>query len=111
MTNWYINRLRSFSILEFPYRIRQFVSKYFQSAFYLKKKTPSLEITSSAGILHYYIDKQETNTFPFEIFGKKFDYLGEIDWHKDIFSGKSFPRKFAKNIDIKSDEQLSAKVV
>lgn len=47
----------------------------------------------------------------FSIFGKSFAIENNIDFHKDIFSGKSFPLAFSKTIDIRSDRFGSAKVV
>jgi Heparinase II/III-like protein/Heparinase II/III N-terminus len=47
------------------------------------------------------------------IFGKWFNYenIKPADWHRDIFSGKSFPLSFAKKINIRKDPELSAKCV
>jgi hypothetical protein len=46
-----------------------------------------------------------------EIFGRRITLNGQIDFHKDIFSGKNFPITFSKTIDIRSDKFGSAKVV
>ena len=111
MNNWYLNRLRTFSIPEFPYRLKQLASKYVQRTFQMNRRFPPQEISFSSSILDKAICNEKKTDFPFEIFGKQFSYQKEIDWHKDLFSGKSFPLQFSKNIDIKSDPDLSAKVV
>jgi hypothetical protein len=47
----------------------------------------------------------------FMIFGKALSITDPIDFHKDIFSGKSFPMEFSKTIDMRTDRYGSAKVV
>lgn len=47
----------------------------------------------------------------FMIFGKPLSITNAINFHKDIFSGKSFPLEFSKTIDMRTDRYGSAKVV
>lgn len=47
----------------------------------------------------------------FTIFGMPLDIMQPINFHKDIFSGKSFPMSFSKTIDMRTDRYGSAKVV
>lgn len=112
MFNWYLNRLKSLSFSEMPYRIGQLISlmteKYFLR--YLipnqKIKLISRNILPIPEIEFIFPD---SNLF---VFGRSFDYGKEIiNWHKDIFSGKEFLLTFSKTISIRKDPELSAKNV
>ena len=45
------------------------------------------------------------------VFGLPFDYSQPINWHLDIASQREFPRTFAKDINIRTEEYGSAKHV
>ena len=49
--------------------------------------------------------------FYYPIFESKLDIYKDIDWHLDLSTGKSFPKKFSHAIDIRSDRYGSAKHV
>ena len=93
MSNFYINRLKTFSIAEFPYRIKQMIVKQLEQKFYQNKILPPLPLVPSHRILQPGFDKVPHHASEANIFGKKFSYenIEPADWHKDIFSGKSFP--------------------
>ena len=46
-----------------------------------------------------------------DVFGLSFDYSQPINWHLDIASQREFPRTFAKDINIRTEEYGSAKHV
>ncbi len=46
-----------------------------------------------------------------KIFGIEFDYTGNINWHLDISSNKTFPRIYSKDINIRTEKHGSAKFV
>lgn len=101
-------------LLEVFFRIFQYVSKNFQLFEYLyfsKKHVPIL-IKPSDRILEELSIDYESMDPEVKIFGKNISYLeGEIDWHLDVFSGKRFPLKSSKSINIRGVEDLSAKNV
>ena len=47
----------------------------------------------------------------FEFFGITIDLEKEINWHLDLQSGKTFPLRFSKEIDIRSGDYGNAKIV
>lgn len=112
MDNWYLKRLSAMSAGEIPYRLKQLLQKKYEKYFRADRKISDIEMPVTRRILDINIsDKQ---LFPPEIyiFGKLLNYSGgEIKWHDDIFSGKSFPLEFSKNINIRKDPEISAKVV
>ncbi len=113
MGNFYINRLKTFSIAEFPYRVKQLITRKMEEKFGSTGAYPAVRVMPSVPILDSC--PQQTGVHPdtITIFGKEFNY-GNIqagDWHRDIFSGKSFPMSFSKNINIRKDRDLSAKCV
>ena len=110
--SWYINRLRTMSLRELPYRFFQQIRKQqekrqagkcaFVSNYETKACLPVVEIEKEQLLFEPTIN----------VFGRTFDYsVKEIDWHKDIFSGRNFPLKFSKSMSIRSDKDLSAKNV
>ncbi|HNW57753.1 MAG TPA: alginate lyase family protein [Bacteroidales bacterium] len=112
MISWYLNRLRTFSAAEIPYRIFQLVQKKTEQYLYAGKSKPHKTDCCYAPVKGF--DSLPDQIFPDEIsiFGKPLRYAdGEIDWHKDIFSGGRFPQSFSKNINIRSNPGLSAKNV
>jgi len=112
MIDWYLNRLKTMTISEIPYRVSQLVTKQIEKYFLKfilqsqRVKFINSQILPIKSIKHPLF---ESNIW---IFGKKFDYIIEpINWHKDIFSGKEFALVFAKSINIRIDADLSAKNV
>ena len=113
MINWYLNRLKTMSIVEIPYRIRQLV----------QKRVEKWVLKYRLSVHHkYYVAKQillQTDFLAVEIqeshvwfFGQKLDYCKKtINWHRDIFTDKSFPLEFSKSMSIRKDPELSAKNV
>lgn len=113
MNSWYLNRFKTLSLPEYPYRARQLVKKKIEEVYFRKKRF------CPAG---YSVEKRilKDNPVPaglyqpsIKIFGKEFDFSNadNINWHEDIFSNKSFPEIFAKKISILKDPSLSAKAV
>ncbi|MGG9964377.1 alginate lyase family protein [Ferruginibacter sp. SUN106] len=114
MSNFYINRLKTFSIAEFPYRIKQMMIKQLEQRVYQGKPVAALNNIISKQLLQPAFEKEVTlHDDEIHIFGKNFNYknIQAADWHRDIFSGKSFPLSFAKSISIRQDPDLSAKCV
>ena len=109
--SWYYHRLRSMSLPEISFRVQQFVQKKREkrsqvgwSPTYSLPQLPSplLPIADTT------IDLEETTI---DIFGLPFDYHQPINWHLDIASQREFPRTFAKDINIRTEEYGSAKHV
>lgn len=113
MDNFYLKRLRTFSPAEFPFRIKQMVKSKLEEK--ILRSTPSLSIRPEGEkrILCPHLINSNRGCYSIIIFGKPFNYknIEPKDWHCDFFSGKSFPIKFSKKIDIRKDPYLSAKVV
>jgi hypothetical protein len=113
MIDWYLNRLKTFSIAEFPYRVGQYVQKTYEQYFHAGKSVKKQKACDTNAIPGF--DPSFTELFPdsISVFGKSFTYSdnSETDWHRDIFSGESFPQTYSKNINIRSNPALSAKYV
>jgi len=108
--SWYINRLRTISLRELPYRFIQQVRKQLEKR--QAGKTASVSNYETKACLPILCVKKVQFEPTVHVFGKTFDYSAEnIDWHKDIFSGKRFPLNFSKSMSIRSDKDLSAKNV
>ena len=110
---WYLDRLKTLSVYEFPYRILQIIQKLREKHFLIRKKLKPVEYSNEKGILPA-IDFSTLEPFGTHlcIFGKNIDYFKEdINWHRDLFSGKDFTRAFSKSINIRKDHDLSAKNV
>ena len=110
MNNFLINRLKSLSLAEIPYRVKQLIFRKFESLNLLKPPGWDL-VYSTKRILETPTSFSKEPTNDFHIFGRKFKYTDDIDWHRDIFSDKRFPKTFSKTINIRKDPDLSAKVV
>jgi hypothetical protein len=112
MKTWYLNRLRTMSGPEFFFRARQFLQKKYEQ-YFLKKDLPGkIPYLYEKKIL--FADLVSKGIFPsiINVFGKKIDYFSEeIKWHMDVFSNNYFPIVFSKNINIRLNEDLSAKNV
>ncbi len=113
MTNWYINRLKTFSIPEYPYRAKQLLQKKYESLFFQQKNLVPAKYKVEKRILEEVSFNTEFREPVISIFGKEFNFSDpdKIDWHKDFFSNQSFPKIFSKNINILGNPALSAKVV
>lgn len=111
MTGWYLNRLKTLSAAEFPYRVRQLCQKKYEQ-YFCAGKVLRVETLKTNPLKPFYTSFDYTFPDSINIFGKPFSYFREgIEWHKDIFSGECFPRSFSKNINIRSNQSLSAKNV
>lgn len=113
MISWYLNRLKTFSILEFPYRGKQVLQKKYQEYFLQHKNLVPAKYEVEKRILEEVSFNTESKAPVINIFGKEFNFSDpdSIDWHKDIFSNQSFPKIFSKRINILSNPSLSAKAV
>ena len=106
------------SFRELPYRVRQQIRKQLDRwhvGSSLKHKGHKVNTKDTKiNILNISLCAPFNKIFEpsISIFGKQFDYSEQdIDWQKDIFSGKSFSLKFSKSLSIRSDQNLSAKNV
>ena len=112
MISWYINRLKTMTPSEIPYRVSQLVTKQMEKHL-LKFIMPRQSVKSiKSQILPIAVIKNPLFESNIRVFGKNFDYSKEpINWHKDIFSGKEFALGYAKSMSIRKDSNLSAKNV
>jgi len=112
MDNWYIKRLASMSARELPYRLNQLIRKKYEEYSWTGRKLSDIQIPGTGRILDIQLTDKQLFPAEIDIFGKLLDYSGsKINWHCDIFSGKSFPLVFSKKINIRNDTELSAKNV
>jgi hypothetical protein len=112
MISWYINRLKTFSIAEFPYRIKQFIKSRYEQ-YFSQEKTSDKVTVFTKGINPSFSNVPD-DLYPdsISIFGKAFNFtLTDINWQEDIFSGEQFPQSFSKSIKIRNNSRLSAKNV
>ena len=94
------------------YRFRKLIQRKYEEYFIAGKQLPEIELFRTKKILNIQLTGE--NIFPseIEIFGKILNYSkNEINWHQDIFSGKSFPLIFSGRINIRNSDDLSAKNV
>jgi len=112
MSAWYLNRLKTMSSAEILFRIFQSCQKQYELLFY-KHISPSSELLKcNERIIDTNLTSNNSDNNTFNIFGKEFNYNGnEIEWHKDIFSGETFPVIFSKKINIRINPKASAKNV
>jgi hypothetical protein len=97
---------------EIPYRIGQALQKQKESLIHKHFLPTSALLSSNEGILNNDLPVNELFTDSISIFGKKFNYFEDnINWHRDIFSGNSFPTIFSKNINIRNNPKVAAKIV
>lgn len=114
MISWYISRLKAMSVAEIFFRIRQWIQyrieKYFQTASYTNREIT--KTNASKLKLSFHIPSEASFPDTISIFGKSFNYNSpDINWHKDIFSGKKFPVVYSKSINIINYHDVSAKNV
>jgi Heparinase II/III-like protein/Heparinase II/III N-terminus len=119
--SWYIARLKTMSIPEIFYRVSQQVQTLREKRqpkfkFHKRNDYPAI-LKSSLDFIDTTLNLPTELTSGFlnykilNVFGKMVDITPQIDWHLDIDSGKRFPLYFSKDINIRSDEFGSAKVV
>jgi len=97
---------------EIPYRLGQIIQAKYEEYFCKGRKLPEIPVPETNRILD--IQLSDKYFFPpeIDIFGKTLNYSkAGINWHSDIFSGKSFPLIFSKKINIRNNPALSAKNV
>ncbi|HYM94530.1 MAG TPA: hypothetical protein VET23_10350, partial [Chitinophagaceae bacterium] len=113
MNNFFINRLRTISIAELPYRIKQKINNKLEEKLYHNKAATPLQLGTVKRVLEARLDNSGIHSHTVNVFGKWVDYekIRSADWHRDIFSEKSFPISFSKKINIRKDQDLSAKCV
>ena len=119
MVKWYINRLKTMSSAEILYRAKQYAQKgrekrnkklFHQYQDFDKIFTEAIKHVDGAPI-PVNLTTQFYHYTTFEFFGQIINLENEIDWHFDLQSGKTFPLKFSKDIDIRSGEYGNAKMV
>lgn len=103
--SWYIKRLKTFSLGEFFYRIRQWVRTHVFDKRLMEKSTAPVELLKSS------IIEDGSAHLDYPIFDKTLDVFKPIRWHLDLSTGREFPKSFAHKIDIRSDKYGSAKHV
>lgn len=97
MPSWYLNRLGSMSAREIPYRFSQLIRKKYEEYFCAGRKLPEIPVPETSRILDNQISDKYIFPAEIDIFGKILNYSkSEINWHSDIFSGKSFPLIISK---------------
>ena len=103
--SWYIQRLKTFSVGEVFYRIRQRVRTHVLDKLAMDASAASVDLPKSSVI------EDSSAHLLYPIFDKSVDIFKKIDWHLDLSTGRSFPKSFAHKIDIRSDKYGSAKHV
>ena len=103
--SWYIKRLKTFSLGEFSYRIRQRVRTHVFDKRLMEKSTAPVELPKSS------IIEDDSAHLNYPIFDKTLDVFKPLRWHLDLSTGREFPKSFAHKIDIRSDKYGSAKHV
>ena len=113
MIKWYLNRLRTMSVLELPYRLNQVIQKKYEQYFCIGKSFYNKsKLKTTNEILNIELINKDLFLSEVLLFGIKWDYnQNSINWQHDIFSGKAFPMDFSKSINIRKDPELSAKNV
>ena len=90
MFKWYLNRLKTMSLLEIPYRFKQLIQKKIESKFHAGESINRIAIPETKGVLK--LDEINASIYDnrISIFGKDFDFFkDELNWHQDVFSGES----------------------
>ncbi len=112
MTSWYLNRLKTFTFAEFPYRIKQLVQKKYEQYFSVGKSLKQQSVITRNYFQGFRLNNRSLYPEMINVFGKDFNYTNhDINWHRDIFSDKCYPLKFSKALNINSNPGLSAKAV
>src|SRR5574344_2271024 len=104
--SWYINRIKTFTLPEFFYRVCQRYQTHIKDKKIFSKTKSNKIILNHSEI----IDNREEHSH-YSIFDYTIDIYKPIDWHIDFSSKKRFPLTFAHQINIRSDQFGSAKYV
>jgi len=106
--NWYLNRLSTFTLNELIFRIKQYFNKIYERLF----KTNWIEknIDYSYNNFNWELPANHNDEI-FYIFNKKFTINKNINWHKDYFTNRIFPKTFSKGINPRTSRYGIAKVV
>jgi hypothetical protein len=109
--SWYINRLKTMSIPELFYRIKNLVFSNFEKIRYTGyfPKPGVIKITDK--ILPDIGTDYPLCDSKMEIFEKELDFSGDIDWHLDLRSNNRFPLIHSAKIEIRTNKYGSAKHV
>ncbi len=106
LLSWYFNRLRTFSVREFFFRIRQRLRNSILDKRHSKKETAKTRVLPES----MWIQNEKAH-FEYPIFESSIDIFKPIDWHLDVSSGRIFPKIFSHSIAIRSEKYGSAKHV
>ena len=108
---WYINRLKTMSVPELFYRIKNWIYSIFEKINYTGYfPTPRVvyfrdKILPDIGTDYQLCDSK------LEIFEKELDFSTEVDWHLDLHSDNRFPLISSAEIEIRTNKHGSAKHV
>jgi hypothetical protein len=113
MDKWYFNRLMTMSPPEMYYRMRRIIRDIIKKKFFYSHKSPPEKIIPRGNILDIQVDNSFNIPYSIKLFGTefRFDRPSEIDWQKDFISGQSFKPEFYSKINIRTNSDLSAKIV
>ena len=103
--SWYIKRLKTFSLGEVFFRVRQRVRTHVLDKHAMDASAAPLNLPKSSLI------EDVSAHLLYPIFEHKVDVFKPMDWHLDLSTGRTFPKSFAHKIDIRSDKYGSAKHV
>ena len=103
--SWYIKRLKTFSLGEVFFRVRQRVRTHVLDKHAMDASSAPLNLPKSSLIEDVAVH------LLYPIFEHKVDVFKPMDWHLDLSTGRTFPKSFAHKIDIRSDKYGSAKHV
>lgn len=112
MIGWYYSRLKTMSGAEIKFRLRQYIRQKAEKTVF-RSFVPEGKLLSINEVFDIEIPIQDNDYVPvINIFGREFNYEeNSINWHRDIFSGESFPLSFSKEINIRLNPRASAKNV
>ena len=100
------------SIIELPYRLLQFGQKLIELVFCKSTYVNNFIYQGSIKIIEPVELDFNDSQININVFSKSFPLeMFDFNWHKDIFSGREFEKKFAKSINIRQFDDLSAKNV
>lgn len=107
---WYLQRLKTMDIRELVYRIRQQYNYHINR----KNKGSKIKLKKIGNVKReilspIVIPKQLDNII--QIFEKEINFNIIPNWHLDLSTKKEFPKKYAFDIDIRTDKNGSAKYV
>ncbi len=109
--HWYVNRIRTMSVGEIPYRVEQMIQKRWDEKFRVGK-FPMVDLDQLPdSILFFPESAGPFNTDHYYIFGRPLDLNSSIDWHYDLISETRFPKKFSYSIDTRTEKHGISKVV